>query len=175
MLAATAASPGCRLALLGDTVALAPQAYGASLSLQSFEVRRRKARALSRRHPLTVPPRAPGPGSRPCSRASPAWHCQPGTAPWELTPHRALPARLPGTAASTHPLGDLSMPHPLSCGLSHPSELTQGLFCSTLLSAAANGVSRALHPGLVPSPCFFQGQQPRGNHSAVFCPLGTLR
>lgn len=54
------------------------------------------------------------------------------------------------------------MLHPLFCGLSHPSELTRGLFCSTLLSAAANGVSRASRPGLVPSPCFFSGTTAEG-------------
>lgn len=56
--------------------------------------------------------------------------------------------------------------HLLSCGLSHPAELTWGFFCSNLLSAAANRVSRALWLGLVPSHCFF-----RDSSRGVITPL----
>ena len=147
-----------------DAAALAPQAYGAPLSLQSFEVRRRKARALSRQHPLTVTRAPRGRAADPARAASPR-RALPGSV-GAHTPQQPLAGLC--THRSRH--RDLSMWHPLSYGLLHPSELTRGYFCSALLRPAANRVSRAADPGLVLSPGLFRDSGRGGITPLCFAP-----
>lgn len=159
----------------GATAALRPQADGASLSLQSFEVRRRKARALSRQHPLTVT-RAPVGRAADAAPAASSRPALPGAGHGSVGAHTLHPPRT-GLHRTPAPRRSQHRParRPQHVGTPPlwalaPCPLTRGFFCSVLLSAAANRVSRASRLGLVPSPHFFRDSSQGGITPLCFAP-----